>query len=196
MLLVGQGAYGVVSAAVDQVKRKSVAIKKIEKAFDQRIYTKRTLRELKLLRLLTHENVNSPHLRSNKLAYILFYSNSINFLHAFYRSLVWKASFCLSLEKNSMICKIRIIIHHFFFFFFCSISDSHSYNTFYLFPAFLSCKKYIYILVIAFQNWWKLTCSKSLNPTSNLRLITANSSCIKFSVVSSIFIRQTSFIEI
>lgn len=39
------------------MKRKSVAIKKIEKAFDQRIYTKRTLRELKLLRLLTHENV-------------------------------------------------------------------------------------------------------------------------------------------
>jgi len=34
-----------------------VAIKKIEKAFDQRIYTKRTLRELKLLRLLDHENV-------------------------------------------------------------------------------------------------------------------------------------------
>jgi len=34
-----------------------VAIKKIEKAFDQRIYTKRTLRELKLLRLLNHENV-------------------------------------------------------------------------------------------------------------------------------------------
>ncbi|EAR83980.2 MAP kinase (macronuclear) [Tetrahymena thermophila SB210] len=54
---IGQGAYGVVSAAIDQVKRKSVAIKKIEKAFDQRIYTKRTLRELKLLRLLTHENV-------------------------------------------------------------------------------------------------------------------------------------------
>ena len=34
-----------------------MAIKKIEKAFDQRIFTKRTLRELKLLRLLDHEHV-------------------------------------------------------------------------------------------------------------------------------------------
>ncbi|EGR26963.1 protein kinase domain protein [Ichthyophthirius multifiliis] len=56
---IGQGAYGVVVAAVDQAenKKKSVAIKKIEKAFEERIYTKRTLRELKLLRLLNHENV-------------------------------------------------------------------------------------------------------------------------------------------
>jgi mitogen-activated protein kinase 1/3 len=35
-----------------------VAIKKIEKAFDHRLYAKRTLRELKILRLLKHENVN------------------------------------------------------------------------------------------------------------------------------------------
>jgi len=34
-----------------------VAIKKIEKAFDHKIFTKRTLRELKILRLLKHENV-------------------------------------------------------------------------------------------------------------------------------------------
>lgn len=63
--LVGQGAYGVVSAAIDQNsqdKKKSVAIKKIEKAFDQRIYTKRTLRELKLLRLLNHENVHNIYI--------------------------------------------------------------------------------------------------------------------------------------
>ena len=35
-----------------------VAIKKIEKGFEHKIFTKRTLRELKLLRLLRHENVN------------------------------------------------------------------------------------------------------------------------------------------
>lgn len=34
-----------------------VAIKKIEKAFEHKIFTKRTLRELRLLRLLKHENV-------------------------------------------------------------------------------------------------------------------------------------------
>ena len=35
-----------------------VAIKKIEKAFEHKIFTKRTLRELKILRLLQHENVS------------------------------------------------------------------------------------------------------------------------------------------
>lgn len=34
-----------------------VAIKKIEKAFEHPLYAKRTLRELKILRLLNHENV-------------------------------------------------------------------------------------------------------------------------------------------
>jgi mitogen-activated protein kinase 1/3 len=34
-----------------------VAIKKIEKAFEDRLYTKRTLRELKLLRLMSHDNI-------------------------------------------------------------------------------------------------------------------------------------------
>jgi serine/threonine protein kinase len=34
-----------------------IAIKKIEKAFEHKIFTKRTLRELKILRLLKHENV-------------------------------------------------------------------------------------------------------------------------------------------
>jgi serine/threonine protein kinase len=58
---VGQGAYGIVVAARDktvQKKEKSyIAIKKIEKAFEHKIFTKRTLRELKILRLLKHENV-------------------------------------------------------------------------------------------------------------------------------------------
>jgi len=58
---VGQGAYGIVVAAKDKtaVKKEKmhVAIKKIEKAFEHPLFTKRTLRELKILRLLKHENV-------------------------------------------------------------------------------------------------------------------------------------------
>lgn len=42
--------------AVDE-ENNLVAIKKIEKAFEHKIFTKRTLRELKLLRLLRHENI-------------------------------------------------------------------------------------------------------------------------------------------
>lgn len=55
----GSGAYGLVVSAVDTKKGKNapIAIKKIEKAFDHEIYSKRTLRELRILRLLNHENV-------------------------------------------------------------------------------------------------------------------------------------------
>lgn len=38
-----------------------VAIKKIEKAFEHSTFTKRTLRELKILRLLQHDNVKLNH---------------------------------------------------------------------------------------------------------------------------------------
>ena len=58
--LVGQGAYGIVVAAKDKrldPENNFVAIKKIEKAFEHKIFTKRTLRELRLLRLLKHENI-------------------------------------------------------------------------------------------------------------------------------------------
>ena len=34
-----------------------LAIKKIEKAFEHKIFTKRTIRELKILRTLNHENI-------------------------------------------------------------------------------------------------------------------------------------------
>ncbi len=60
-LVVGQGAYGIVVAAKDKTNPDEatnlLAIKKIEKAFEHKIFTKRTLRELKILRLLQHENV-------------------------------------------------------------------------------------------------------------------------------------------
>lgn len=54
---VGSGAYGVVVAATDTLTGKPVAIKKIEKGLDHPILSKRTLRELKILRLIQHENV-------------------------------------------------------------------------------------------------------------------------------------------
>lgn len=58
---IGQGAYGVVVAAKDKKAKDPendlVAIKKIEKAFEHKVFTKRTVRELKMLRLLAHENV-------------------------------------------------------------------------------------------------------------------------------------------
>jgi len=59
--VIGQGAYGIVVAAKDKTANKKeksyVAIKKVEKAFEHKIFTKRTLRELKIMRLLRHENV-------------------------------------------------------------------------------------------------------------------------------------------
>lgn len=54
---IGRGAYGIVCSAVNQLTREEVAIKKIQMAFDNRIDAKRTLREIKLLRHMDHENV-------------------------------------------------------------------------------------------------------------------------------------------
>ena len=45
------------SAAVNAETREEVAIKKIGNAFDNRIDAKRTLREIKLLQHMDHENV-------------------------------------------------------------------------------------------------------------------------------------------
>lgn len=57
----GHGAYGEVIAVIDKTNKDEnnnlFAIKKISKVFDHKILTKRTLRELKILRLLNHENV-------------------------------------------------------------------------------------------------------------------------------------------
>lgn len=48
LLLVGQGAYGIVVAAKDKFAtdktKELVAIKKIDKAFEHKIFAKRTLR--------------------------------------------------------------------------------------------------------------------------------------------------------
>lgn len=45
------------SAAMNAQTREEVAIKKIGNAFDNRVDAKRTLREIKLLRHMDHENV-------------------------------------------------------------------------------------------------------------------------------------------
>ncbi|CAK76330.1 unnamed protein product (macronuclear) [Paramecium tetraurelia] len=59
--IIGSGAYGCVIQADDKnakvEKDRQVAIKKIERAFEHRLYAKRTLRELKILRLMKHENI-------------------------------------------------------------------------------------------------------------------------------------------
>ncbi|KAL3609866.1 hypothetical protein D5086_000886 [Populus alba] len=54
---IGRGAYGIVCAAVNSETHEEVAIKKIGNAFDNRIDAKRTLREIKLLCHMDHENV-------------------------------------------------------------------------------------------------------------------------------------------
>ncbi|XP_019052834.1 PREDICTED: mitogen-activated protein kinase homolog NTF6-like, partial [Nelumbo nucifera] len=54
---VGRGAYGIVCYATNSETNEEVAIKKIGNAFDNRIDAKRTLREIKLLCHMDHENI-------------------------------------------------------------------------------------------------------------------------------------------
>ena len=54
---IGKGAYGVVCSAKDALSGDKVAIKKITNAFDNLTDARRTLREMKLLRHLKHENI-------------------------------------------------------------------------------------------------------------------------------------------
>jgi len=54
---VGQGAYGIVCAAQDDENGEHIAIKKIENVFEHITFIKRTLRELRILRHLRHENL-------------------------------------------------------------------------------------------------------------------------------------------
>ncbi|KAH9782963.1 mitogen-activated protein kinase 1 [Citrus sinensis] len=54
---IGKGAYGIVCSALNSETNEHVAIKKIANAFDNKIDAKRTLREIKLLRHMDHENV-------------------------------------------------------------------------------------------------------------------------------------------
>ncbi|PRQ33809.1 putative mitogen-activated protein kinase CMGC-MAPK family [Rosa chinensis] len=54
---VGRGAYGIVCCATNSETKEEVAIKKIGNAFDNRIDAKRTLREIKLLSHMDHDNI-------------------------------------------------------------------------------------------------------------------------------------------
>ena len=58
---VGQGSYSIVVSAKDKEAKNEgkdlVTIKKIDKAFEHKFFAKKTLRELRLLRLLKHENI-------------------------------------------------------------------------------------------------------------------------------------------
>ncbi|KAG6761122.1 hypothetical protein POTOM_034317 [Populus tomentosa] len=54
---IGRGAYGIVCSVLNSETNEMVAVKKIANAFDNQMDAKRTLREIKLLRHLDHENV-------------------------------------------------------------------------------------------------------------------------------------------
>ncbi|MFS7964833.1 putative mitogen-activated protein kinase CMGC-MAPK family [Helianthus anomalus] len=54
---VGRGAYGIVCSMLNSETNEMVAMKKIMNAFDNYMDAKRTLREIKLMRHLDHENV-------------------------------------------------------------------------------------------------------------------------------------------
>lgn len=55
---IGRGAYGIVCSILNTDTNEMVAVKKIANAFDNYMDAKRTLREIKLLRHLDHENVS------------------------------------------------------------------------------------------------------------------------------------------
>ncbi|KAK8619134.1 hypothetical protein V6N13_133101 [Hibiscus sabdariffa] len=54
---IGRGAYGVVCSSINRETNEKVAIKKINNVFENRVDALRTLRELKILRHIRHENV-------------------------------------------------------------------------------------------------------------------------------------------
>ncbi|KMZ75024.1 Mitogen-activated protein kinase 5 [Zostera marina] len=57
MIPVGRGAYGIVCSVKNSETNEMIAIKKIGNAFDNHMDAKRTLREIKLLGHLDHENI-------------------------------------------------------------------------------------------------------------------------------------------
>lgn len=56
--VIGVGAYGIVTAAMDMQTGQKVALKKISGVFEDATDTKRVLREIRLMKALNHENVS------------------------------------------------------------------------------------------------------------------------------------------
>ena len=63
-----------ISSALNSETNEHVAIKKIANAFDNKIDAKRTLREIKLLRHMDHENVCAP----NSFSFSFFFQMQCN----------------------------------------------------------------------------------------------------------------------
>ncbi|EOX90988.1 MAP kinase 7 isoform 1 [Theobroma cacao] len=87
---IGRGAYGIVCSSINRETNDKVAIKKINNVFENRVDALRTLRELKLLRHIRHENIikSSQPLSNDHCKYFIFqllrglkYLHSANILH-------------------------------------------------------------------------------------------------------------------
>ncbi|KAF8718664.1 hypothetical protein HU200_024963 [Digitaria exilis] len=100
---IGRGAYGIVCSVMNFETREMVAIKKIANAFDNHMDAKRTLREIKLLRHLDHENVS---IYSTTAPWFAFQ------LHTCVLRLKTDASFShyLGMEQQQQIIGIRDVI--------------------------------------------------------------------------------------
>ncbi|KAH0790206.1 CMGC family protein kinase [Histomonas meleagridis] len=57
----GRGANGIVFEAIDKVTNQHVAVKRIERLFESTLDAKRTLREIRILTHLRHENITNLH---------------------------------------------------------------------------------------------------------------------------------------
>uniref|UniRef100_A0A673NPL5 mitogen-activated protein kinase n=1 Tax=Sinocyclocheilus rhinocerous TaxID=307959 RepID=A0A673NPL5_9TELE len=62
LIQIGTGAYGTVCSAIDRKTGMQVAIKKLHRPFQSRLFAKRAYRELRLLKHMKHENVCYQHL--------------------------------------------------------------------------------------------------------------------------------------
>ncbi len=78
------------AAAVDELQGKQVAVKKVRNAFDDKTDAKRILREIRLMRCLSHPNVLGLHdlIRPPSLDHFndvySKYSPPINFINHFF----------------------------------------------------------------------------------------------------------------